>query len=308
MAQAPKRILLTGANGFVGRHLTAILRERFPEAVLSTEWFDVTDAQATMVAVRRCMPDACVHLAGITAVSDARKRPDAAWGVNLGGTLNIARAIMETAPECRFFHVSTSEAYGQSFVSGLALDETAPLAPMNAYAATKAAADLAIGAMVHDGLRAVRLRPFNHTGPGQSDSFVVAAFAHQLARVDAGLQPPVLKVGALTPRRDFLDVRDVCAAYANCLEQPESVLPSGAVLNVASGVARSIEDVLVRMCELMDLKVELAAEAARMRPVEIAVAHGSSDRAHNVLGWWPKIAWDQTLRDVIADWRHRIQS
>ena len=307
MTGVPRRILLTGATGFVGRHLTAVLRQRFPEAVLATEKVDVTDPGAVLRAVRDAAPDACVHLAGITAVPDARKRPDAAWQVNLHGTLNVARAVLEAASQCRLLHVSTAEVYGRSFTSGQALDEAAVLAPMNTYAATKAAADLAIGAMVSDGLRAVRVRPFNHIGPGQSDAFVVAAFAYQLACIEAGLQPPVLQVGALTPRRDFLDVRDVCAAYAACLEQPDAVLPAGSVLNIASGMARSIGDVLARMCELMDLKVELATDTERLRPVEIVVAQGDAGRVHDVLGWAPQFPWDQTLRDVIADWRTRIQ-
>jgi GDP-4-dehydro-6-deoxy-D-mannose reductase len=247
-----------------------------------------------------------VHLAGITNVPEARERPEAAWQVNLHGTLNVARAVLEAAPQCRFLHVSTAEVYGRSFIRGHALNEAAVLAPLNAYAATKAAADLAIGAMVSDGLRAIRLRPFNHTGPGQSDAFVVAAFARQLTRVEAGLQPPVLQVGALSPQRDFLDVRDVCAAYATCLQQPDEALPAGTVLNLASGVARSVGDVLDRMCFLMDLKVELATDTQRLRPVEIAVAKGDASRARDVLGWRQHIPWDQTLREVISEWRGRI--
>nr|WP_294523202.1 GDP-mannose 4,6-dehydratase [uncultured Rhodopila sp.] len=304
--QFPRRVLLTGARGFVGRHLTAVLGQRFPGVVLVAEWFDVTDPDATLRAVRDAAPDSCIHLAGITAVPDAQKRGDAAWQVNLHGTLNLARAILSAAPQSRFLHVSTSEVYGRSFIDGRALDETAALAPMNTYAATKAAADLAVGAMVSDGLRAVRLRPFNHVGPGQSDAFVVAALAHQLTRVEAGLQAPVLQVGALTPRRDFLDVRDVCAAYASCLEQTDAALPAGSVLNIASGVARSIGDVLARMCEIMDLKVELVTDPQRLRPVEIAVAQGDAGRARALLGWKPLYSWDQTLHDVIADWRGRI--
>ena len=108
-------------------------------------------------------------------------------------------------------------------LAGVALDESAAAAPMNTYAATKAAADLALGAMVNEGLRVIRLRPFNHTGPGQSPDFVVPAFARQIARIETGLQPPVMRTGALAPRRDFLDVRDVYAAYIACLQRADTL-------------------------------------------------------------------------------------
>src|SRR5262249_19286486 len=136
-----------------------------------------------------------------------------AWEVNLHGTLHLARAILRHVPDCQMLFASSADAYGWSFQSGTALAENAPLAPRNTYAATKAAADLALGSMTEQGLRCVRLRPVNHTGPGQSDQFVVAAFARQIARVATGLQPPLLEVGNLDAWRDFLDVRDVCAAY-----------------------------------------------------------------------------------------------
>src|SRR6185437_13750265 len=103
--------------------------------------------------------------------------------------------------------------------------ERVSLAPINAYGATKAAADLALGSMAEHGLRCVRLRPFNHTGPGQSEQFVVAAFARQIARIAAGLQPPLLEVGNIDTRRDFLDVRDVCSAYAACIERAATLAP-----------------------------------------------------------------------------------
>ena len=131
-------------------------------------------------------PDACIHLAAVTAVADARRDPDRAWHVNLHGTLNLARAVLADAPDCHLLFASSSEIYGRSFISGRALDETAVLAPMNSYAATKAATDLALGAMANDGLRVMRLRLFNHTGPGQTDAFVVPAFARQIARIASG--------------------------------------------------------------------------------------------------------------------------
>ena len=202
--------------------------------------------------------------------------------------------------------VSSSEVYGRSFRAGAALDETAAAAPMNAYAATKAAADLALGALVGDGLRAIRLRPFNHTGPGQSAEFVVPAFARQVARIEAGLQPPVMRVGALDPRRDFLDVRDVCDAYVACLERADAIEP-GTILNIASGTPRRIGDVLRDLLDLAGVTATLETGTTLLRPSEIPIAAGDAGVARARLGWNPAIEWEQTLHDVLRDWRGRVR-
>ena len=301
----PRRILITGASGFVGQHLVATLARGCPAATVITTPFDIRDAAAVRTAVRAAAPDACVHLAGVTSIGQARVEPDLAWQVNLHGTLNVARAVLEEAKDCRFLFISSAEAYGASFRGGRPLDEAAALAPMNVYAATKAAADLAIGAMVGDGLRAIRMRPFNHTGPGQSDAFVVAAFARQLARIEVGLQEPVIRAGALDPVRDFMDVRDVCAAYVACLTMDEAVVPPGTILNLASGIPRRVGDVLRQMCEIAGKTPAIETDAGRLRPSDIPMACGNAALARHRLGWSPMIAWEQTIRDILEDWRTR---
>jgi GDP-4-dehydro-6-deoxy-D-mannose reductase len=254
--------------------------------------------------VRKARPDACVHLAGVTTVADARQDPDRAWHVNLHGTLNLARAILSHAPGCRLIFASSAEIYGRSFEAGRPLDETALLGPMNSYAATKAAADLALGAMASEGLRVVRMRLFNHTGPGQSDDFVLPAFARQIALIEQGRLSPPMRVGGLDSMRDFLDVRDVCAAYVACLRRGGE-LPPAAVINIASGVPRRIGDILRDLLELAGLRTEIATDAARLRGAEIRSASGDGSRARRLLGWAPEIPWQQTLADVLADWRAR---
>jgi GDP-4-dehydro-6-deoxy-D-mannose reductase len=302
----PVRILLTGATGFVGRHLVSALEAAFPTAAIVADHSDVTDRTAIHDAVRRASPDACIHLAGITSVAAARGDPDLAWRVNLFGTLNLARAVLAFTPGCRFLFASSAELYGTSFRSGRPLDESALLAPMNIYAATKAAADLALGAMSYDGLRVVRLRLFNHTGPGQSDAFVVPAFARQIARIESGLQQQPLQVGGLDTSRDFLDVRDVCNAYVACLRRSDDELPPGTILNLGSGHPRRIGDVLNELLKMANLHIKVATDAARLRPTEIVTAIGDCARAQQVLGWTPGISWRQTLKDVLADWRTRV--
>jgi GDP-4-dehydro-6-deoxy-D-mannose reductase len=299
------RILVTGAGGFVGRHLLPVLAAQFPTAHIVGSHSDVTNPTAIKAAVEQFLPDVVVHLAAIAAIGSARQNPDAAWQVNLHGTLNLARAVMETVPACTLVLASTADAYGASFRARYALDETAALAPLNTYGATKAAADLAIGAMAADGLRAIRVRAFNHTGPGQTADFVVPAFARQVARIAAGVQEPVIHVGALDPSRDFLDVRDVCAAYAACLEHADA-LSSGQIINVASGQPRRIGDILHALLTLAGVEADIRVDEHRLRPTDIDVAVGNPALAGLLLGWSPRIGWDKTLRDVLADWSTRI--
>jgi GDP-4-dehydro-6-deoxy-D-mannose reductase len=178
---------------------------------------------------------------------------------------------------------------------------------MNVYSETKAAADFLLGGMAGQGLRVVRLRPFNHTGPGQSTKFVVPALALQIARVAAGLQEPVLNVGDIETWRDFSDVRDICAAYVACIRLRHQLAP-GTVLNLASGTARRVGDVLADLAALAGVTVDIRVDPARVRRNEIPMACGDASLARNVLGWQPEIPWTQTLRDVLDDCRTQAKA
>ena len=309
------RILVTGAAGFVGGHARVALRAAFPAARLiaaihrrpATGWdesvaFDLANPRPVL---ERVAPDALLHLGAQSNVAASFRDVAATWEVNLTGSLSLGAAIMDVAPECRLIFASTGEIYGLSFQRGVALDEDAPLAPGNPYAAAKAAADIALGEMALRGLRVVRMRPLNHVGPGQSEGFAVAAFARQVARIEAGLQEPVLRVGALDRWRDFLDVRDVAAAYARALERWDA-LPNGVALNLASGTPRRIGDVLATLIARSgrDIRIEEAADA--LRPNDIVQSLGDAGRARQLLGWQPEIAWEATLDSVLADWRARV--
>ena len=307
MAGAPERILVTGASGFVGSHLVAALATALPGASVATDPFDITDPVAVQQAIRRVQPDACVHLAAVTFVPAANADPSIAWRVNLQGTLNVAQALLAERPGCTLLFASSAEVYGRSFARGTPLDETAVPSPRNTYGATKAAADLALGAMAEAGLRIVRARPFNHTGPGQSADFAVPAWAQQIARIAAGRQKPVMQVGALDPLRDFLDVRDVCACYVRCLVEAERI-ESGTILNIASGVSRRVGEVLQEMLDLAAVEVQVVSDTARFRPTETPVVAGDAGLARRLLGWAPVIPWRQTLTDTLADWRERVRA
>jgi GDP-4-dehydro-6-deoxy-D-mannose reductase len=303
---AGKRILVTGAGGFVGGHLMPALRAAFPDADLAgtgAGFFDVdiTESRDVDMLVRREEPDVCIHLAGISAIGAAAASPRRAWEVNLHGTLNVAAALTAFAPKCRLIFASTSEVYGASFKAGVPLDEGAALAPLNLYAATKAAAELALGALP---VRVIRLRLFNHTGPGQSSAFVVPAFAEQIARIEAGA-PAEMSVGSLTAARDFLDVRDVCAAYVAAVAR-DAALGDNEVFNIASGTAVKIADVLDMLLGAGRKQIVVKQDPSRMRASEIAFAAGDARKAGHVLGWEPQIPLAQTVRDVLTYFRAAV--
>jgi GDP-4-dehydro-6-deoxy-D-mannose reductase len=306
-------ILVTGAGGFVGRHLLTALAAAFPNARIigagmpndADYPLDVTNRGKVFAAFGDLQPDVCIHLAGIAAIGAAKQDPGLAWAVNLHGALNVADAILENARHCRMIFASSAECYGASFRSGRKLDETAPLAPMNLYAATKAAADLALGAKAADGLLILRLRLFNHTGPGQREDFVVPAFAGQIARIEAGLAAPEIFVGALTPERDFLDIRDVCAAYVAGVSRFDSI-PNNQIFNIASGGAVRIGTILDMLISKTSQKISIRQESARLRPVEIAYAAGDAALAAELLGWRPVHSLDDTLDSVLAFARARV--
>ena len=305
MLPAPRRILLTGGSGFVGHHLRPALAARYPAATIETPDCDVRDPAAVAAAVAAAAPEVCVHLAAISAVAAAGHEEDQAWQVNLHGTLHLARAILRHAPGCLMLYVSSADAYGGAAGRQTPIDEDTPLAPTNVYAATKAAADLALGSLVSRGLRVVRVRPFNHTGPGQSADFVVPAFARQVARIAAGRQAPVLEVGNLDTWRDFLDVRDVCAAYVACIDRREMLAP-GTILNLSSGEPRRIGDVLDELLALAGVRAEIRTDRTRLRSADGRRGFGDAARARALLGWAPTVPWARTVRDVLDDWHARV--
>jgi GDP-4-dehydro-6-deoxy-D-mannose reductase len=283
-------LLVTGASGFVGRHLRPALRAAFPEARLvaaqhgapAEGWdaaipFPLEDAAALRAALAALRPEAVVHLAARASVGESFADPLPVWEVNLGGTLRLAEAMRAAVPAARLLFVSTAEVYGLSFQSGRALAEDAPLAPANPYAASKAAADLALGEAALRGLRVLRLRPFNHAGAGQSAAFVLPAFARQVARIEAGLQPPEMAVGALDRWREMLDVRDVCAAYVAALARFDAQ-PAGAVFNIATGAAVRIGDLLEGLRTRARAPFLVRESPALRRPTDVLRTCGEGGR------------------------------
>ena len=314
------RVLITGAAGFVGLHLlraldgmaagiavSATSMEGVEDPTFGTiEVLDVTDAAAVNAAIVDHQPTHVLHLAGLAAVRSAAFDPAAAWAVHVQGTLNIAQAVMAHAPHCWMINVGSGLIYGDSAKSGQALSETTVLSPVDDYGVTKAAADLALGALARRGLRVIRLRPFNHTGAGQTEAFAIPAFAMQIARIEAGLEVPVLRVGNLDAERDFLDVRDVVKAYVLAVLRAND-LESGIILNIASGVPRRIGDLLERLLSLSRARITVEQDPARLRPSDIPRIVGDATLAHSKLGWRPECTLDDMLLSVMDDCRDRVR-
>jgi GDP-4-dehydro-6-deoxy-D-mannose reductase len=202
---------------------------------------------------------------------------------------------------------SSADCYGASFFPGVPVDETAALAPLSLYAATKAAADLALGAMAPQGLRLLRLRLFNHTGPGQLESFVVPTFAGQIARIEARLAPPEIAVGALHAERDFLDIRDVCAAYVACIERSDD-LPRSEILNISSGQPVRIATILEKLMAKSATAIKIRPDPAKLRPIEVPRVTGSSAKARALLNWRPNYDLDECLGAVLEHARRANRS
>lgn len=308
---ASAKVLITGAGGFVGRHLAATLRERRPGWGLDLPGgpgepggLDVTDAGSVSQWIASRRPDIVVHLAAVAAVTASVKDPRLAWRVNLDGTLNLVLAMQAHTPGAHLLFVSSAEVYGDSLNGPAPVDETSLLQPVNPYAASKAAADILVRQAAAAGLSATVARPFNHTGPGQSDAFVVPNFARQIARIEAGLQPPVIEVGSLDDERDFLDVADVVDAYALLLERRADPA-ARAVFNVASGQAWRIGDILERLLSAARRPIEVRVDPSRLRAAPIPRVVGDASRLR-ALGWRPRRSIGDTLAAVLAEHRRAL--
>ncbi|HEX6392449.1 MAG TPA: GDP-mannose 4,6-dehydratase [Acidimicrobiales bacterium] len=298
------RVLVTGSKGFVGHWLLDHLESNGDEAVGLDVEADVTDAPAIARAVVRAEPDAICHLAAQASVSASWVDQPATYTVNTIGAVNVMAAALGCARRPRVLLVSSSEVYGRVRPSELPVGEDAPFAPVSPYAASKAAAELAgIQAWLGEGLEVVRVRPFNHTGPGQRPDFVVPALAKQVAEAMAS-GADALYTGNLDARRDITDVRDVVRAYRMLLDAGEP----GQAYNVCSGTAVSIREVAGRLLRVAGLDLPVIVDQERVRPVEIPELRGDPSKLHAATGWRPEVDLDQTLADVVGYWKRPAAS
>jgi GDP-4-dehydro-6-deoxy-D-mannose reductase len=301
------RALVTGASGFVGQHLCAHLGACGDEVIATDRRahdgdtaVDVADAVATAAAFADAAPEVVYHLAGWSDVGASWGAPLDAFRANAEGTLNVLEAA-RSAQVRRVLVVSSADVYGIVGDDELPITESHPLRPVSPYAASKAAADL-LGLQAHlgHGQDVLRVRAFNHLGPGQSERFVASALASRIAANEAGGGDEV-PVGNLAARRDFTDVRDVVRAYRLLMEHGEP----GGVYNVCRGVAVAIQQLADRLIGLAERPMQLVLDPERYRPVDVPTVLGDAGRLRAATGWEPAIDLDTTLADLLAHWRVR---
>lgn len=302
------RVLVTGATGFVGTYLCSALRDRRIGVLsLGTDpgsdyQVDVRDAEAVMAAVRDAKPAGVFHLAALAFVPVADSDPALTDAVNRGGTCNVLDAAAVVG--ARTLVVSSGAVYGHVPSEALPVAESWPLAPVGAYATSKAAAEEACleRAAVQP---IVRVRPFNQVGPGQSPLYVCSDFANQIARCELNeSEECVLAVGDLCAERDFIDVRDAVDAYIAAWERGGV----GEVYNVCSGVPVAIGKILDSLLAMSPAKPSVRPRSERMRPSEVKRYYGTSERLRAKTGWSPTNSLVQTLGDLLSDWRARVRT
>lgn len=302
------KALVTGADGFVGRWLVRHLEDAGDEVWPATgghlpgvstrgTQLDVRRPEEVAAMVSSARPDAIYHLAAVAFGPDAASGPFDALEITVGGTLGILEAARALEPQPIVFVPSSAEVYGGQ-AGADPIPETSPLAPDNVYGATKAAQELLSFAYGRAyGMRVVVARAFNHIGPGQRESFAVASFAMQLARIAAGSAEPVLRTGNLRVERDFTDVRDVVRAYRLLVTGGHIGQP----YNVASGRPASLRGVVDGLVERSGQAVTFEVDPARMRPIDVPSIAGDAGRLREATGWRPQIELEKTLDDVWAD-------
>jgi GDP-4-dehydro-6-deoxy-D-mannose reductase len=261
---------------------------------------DLTRRQPVAALVRRIKPGIIFHLAAQSSVADSWKDPGRTIAVNAGAQANLLAAAVELAPMPRVLVVGSTDEYGEPDNPDGALDEQTPLRPVTPYGVSKVAQDLlGLQYFLSHALPVIRVRAFNHTGPGQSPRFAVSSFARQIALIEQGRQPPRLKVGNLDARRDFTDVRDMVRAYRMAVELGQP----GDVYNIGSGTSvslRAVVDILVRMSRR---PVTVTVDPARLRQVEPPSYRCDATRFRRLTGWQPEIPLEQTLQDTLEYWR-----
>jgi len=302
-----KRLMVTGLDGFVGRHVKQAvesLRDGRFQLVEARGAIELREPATLQQAIEETRPDYVLHLAAQSFVPASVKDPRATYEVNFFGTLNLLQALKAGGFRGRMLYVGSAEEYGAVRDEDLPVVESCPLRPRTPYGVSKAAAELLCYQWTQDqGFEIVMSRPFNHLGPGQAEHFVVPDFAKQVTEIKLGRREPVLKVGAIEVTRDFTDVRDVVQAYLALMERGES----GEAYNVCSGREYSIREILEELIRLAEVECRIIVDNARLRAVERKRNRGSFEKLAKCTGWNPRITLTESLRDVLAYWELKFR-
>ena len=317
------RALITGITGFAGSHLADYLLAEQPEVEIFgiRRWrsrmeniehldgkiqlreCDLRDAAAVQGVLTEIRPNYIFHLAAQSFVPASWRAPSETLTTNLLGQTNIFEAVrvLELDPVIQI--AGSSEEYGLVLPDEVPIKETNPLRPLSPYAVSKVAQDLLAYQYFRSyGLKTIRTRGFNHTGPRRGEVFVTSNFAKQIASIEAGLSEPVIRVGNLEAQRDFTDVRDMVRAYWLAVTKATP----GEVYNLASGRAVTIRELLDQLLALSDTEVEVQVDPDRLRPSDVEILLGDYSKFRSDTGWEPTIPLAQTLKDTLDYWRQRL--
>lgn len=304
-------VLITGANGFVGRHLTAYLTQQHPEfTLLGTDfrsqadgqsplkWYtlDLRDSAAVEQMLVDAQPDLIFHLAAQAFVPASLDDPWDTLENNIRGQVNILDSLRQNRIQARVLVVSSAHVYGKIEQEDNPLREDQPFQPDTPYAVSKVTQDmLALQYRLAHDIYTIRARPFNHIGPGQNNRFALPNFAEQIAAIEAGDKPPVLQVGNLDAERDFTDVRDVVRAYTLLLLHGKA----GEAYNICRGEGVTVRELLEIMCKASHVSMEIQFDPARNRPLDIPRIVGDNSKVCQQTGWYPQIDLSQSITDIL---------
>lgn len=313
------KVLITGIAGFAGSHLAELALAEGAEVFgtvlpgssednlagirgkIETPACDLTTPGAAARVLREVRPDRVFHLAGASVVGSSWAQRAEVLRANLDGTFQLLEGLRAQPAPCLL--VSSGEVYGPVPETDQPIAETQPLAPVSPYALSKACQELYAGYYARaEHLPIVIVRAFNHVGPRQGPGFVWSDIARQVAAIEKSVQPPVLEIGTADTRRDFTDVRDMVRAYWLLLERAAP----GTIYNAASGRAVAIREIVERFLALAARLIEVRVTADRVRPVDLPLLLGDASRLRALSGWVPRIPLEQSLADVLGDWRHRV--
>lgn len=314
-----KKALITGISGFAGSFLAELLLSKGYEVHgthtsdnlsnlellkqnLHLHKVNLLDKNETEKCIENAKPDFVFHLAALTSPAESFKEPEKIVTNNITAQINLLEAIRLSSISPRILIISSAEVYGYVKEEDLPINEKNELRPASPYAVSKIAQDY-LGLQYHlsYGLDVIRARPFNHIGPRQSSSFVVASFAKQIAEIEKGKKDPKIKVGNLETKRDFTDVRDMVKAYLVLVEKGES----GEVYNIGSGKSHKISEILSDLLSLSQLPIDTEVDQTLFRPGDIPEIRSSNHKIEQ-LGWKPEVELSVTLKDTLDYWRNSV--
>lgn len=315
-----KNILITGITGFTGSHLAELYLGQADVQVHGTRkwrsdidnvkhiaddiiWHecDITDSHSVESVIKTVKPDIIHHLAAISYVPASWAYPQRTMEVNLIGSINLFEAVKEHSPKTIVQIASSSETYG--IPDKLPITEDMVLKPCSPYGVSKAAMDMTARQHFQSyGCNIIITRAFNHCGPRRGSEFVCSTFAKQIAKIEKGINEPIIKVGNLKALRDFTDVRDICIAYRLAIDKCNP----GEPYNISSDKSVTIQSVLDLLLQMSDVKIIVEQDPARMRPSDLYKLEGDSTKFRKATGWQPKIAFAQSLEDLLNYWRERV--